>query len=233
MNRLPVGFQQHPKPSNVSEIIDQGTHSFVGLLRANPACVLKWPRQNEDALKSFECEKRALAIVGQHSYIVQLLGTLENGLCFEYHPLQSMRHYYTKSGLPPLVNVIDGAIKPFPVSHISIPKTSSIMIFLPTIFFCLPIWLSKSVTLVRLHSLERKCTDQLSFDIVLDEFRGSGRRLSRVEYESQTTTLVCDSDWEGYLLIFVVHFSVEFGMTHLTEHFSVDLSDLLCFLSEA
>jgi len=99
MSPLPDGFPQHHKPSNVSEIIDRGTHSFV---RENPDCVLKWPRQNEDALKSLECEKRALAIVGQHAYIVQFLGTLETGLCFEYHPLLSMRHYYAKSGLPSL-----------------------------------------------------------------------------------------------------------------------------------
>src|SRR5205814_6992461 len=50
----------------------------------------------------FECEKRALALVGQHPYIVQLLWTSESGICFEYHPFQSMRHYYAESGLPSL-----------------------------------------------------------------------------------------------------------------------------------
>ena len=64
--------------------------------------MLKWPHHNDDAIKSFECEKHALALLGQHPYIVQLLWTSERGLCFEYHPFQSIRHYYAESGLPPL-----------------------------------------------------------------------------------------------------------------------------------
>src|SRR5271154_1188587 len=72
MNQIPVTIVQEHKLPIVSKIIDRGTHSFVGILRDHPTCVLKWPRQNEDALKSFECEKRALTLLGQHSYIVQL-----------------------------------------------------------------------------------------------------------------------------------------------------------------
>jgi len=99
MNQIPVTIVQEHKLPIVSKIIDRGTHSFVGILRDHPTCVLKRPRQNEDTLKS---EKRALALLGQHPYIVQLQRTSESGLCFEYHPFRSLRHYYAESGPPSL-----------------------------------------------------------------------------------------------------------------------------------
>ena len=50
-------------------------------------------------------------------------------------------------------------------------------------------------------------------------------RFSHVEYELQRTIVSDRQSGEGrYLLIFVVHHVVEFGMTDLTEHFGVDLS---------
>src|SRR5204863_7911466 len=60
------------------------------------------PHQNADAIKSFECEKRALALLGPHPYIVRLLSASERSLCFEYHAHQSIRHYYERFPLPPL-----------------------------------------------------------------------------------------------------------------------------------
>jgi len=72
MSQIPVTIVQEHKLPIVSRIIDRGTTSFVDILRDHPTCVLKWPRQNDDALKSFDCEKRTLALLGQHPYIVQL-----------------------------------------------------------------------------------------------------------------------------------------------------------------
>jgi len=94
-------FPRKRKPSIVSEVIARGTNAYVGILRDSPHCVLKWAIPNdEDSLRSFEWEKRALALLGQHRYLVKNFWASERGLCFEYHPLQSMRHYYTQNGLP-------------------------------------------------------------------------------------------------------------------------------------
>lgn len=93
---------QKRTPSNVSKIIERGTNAYIGILRDSPDCVLKWPHSNSDALKSFECEKRALTLLGRNRYIVQLLEISDRGLRFEYHPNQSIRHFYKHRGLPSL-----------------------------------------------------------------------------------------------------------------------------------
>jgi hypothetical protein len=93
---------QKRTPSNVSKIIERGTNAYIGILRDSPDCVLKWPHSNFDALKSFESEKRALTLLGRNRYIVQLLEISERGLRFEYHPNQSIRHFYRHRGLPSL-----------------------------------------------------------------------------------------------------------------------------------
>lgn len=100
MTQASAHSAQKRRPSIVSKVIDRGTNSYVGILRDSPDCVLKWPHSNADALKSFESEKRALTILGRNHYIVQLLGTSEKGLIFEYHPFQSIRHYYKQSDSP-------------------------------------------------------------------------------------------------------------------------------------
>ena len=94
---------QKRRLSIVSEVIDRGSNAYVGILRDSPSCVLKWPIPNDDdALESFQREQRVLAVLGQHQYIAQFLWASERGLCFEYHPFRSLRHYYQQNGLPPL-----------------------------------------------------------------------------------------------------------------------------------
>jgi serine/threonine protein kinase len=97
MSQTPTHPARKPRPSIVSEVIERGTNACIGILRDSPGWVLKWPHSNADALKSFECEKRALAHLGQNHYIVQLIAVLDEGLCFEYHPFRSIRHYYKQA----------------------------------------------------------------------------------------------------------------------------------------
>lgn len=105
MSPTPASYAawQKRRLSIVSVVIDRGSNAYVGILRDSPSCVLKWPIPNDDdALESFEREKRALEILGQHCSIVRFLWASEQGLCFEYYPFQSLRHYYEQNGLPSL-----------------------------------------------------------------------------------------------------------------------------------
>jgi serine/threonine protein kinase len=86
---------QMGRPSIVSDVIDVGLHGRIGLLRDDPSRVLKFCNpKNEDAVNALEQEKRILSILGPHPYITHLHWVSEEGLCFEYYPLGSLRSYY-------------------------------------------------------------------------------------------------------------------------------------------
>jgi len=99
MSQIASASSRRRQPSIVSKIIDRGTYSYVGIIGDSPAQVLKWPRPDPDALASFEWERRNLALLGSNPHIVNLLWESESGLCFDYHPFRSMRHYYAQNGL--------------------------------------------------------------------------------------------------------------------------------------
>jgi serine/threonine protein kinase len=91
------------KPSIVSDIIERGSNALVGILRDTPSFVLKWPIPDDpEATESIQRERIAFEVLGQHKHIVQLRWASERGLCLEYHPLRSIRHYYAENQLPPL-----------------------------------------------------------------------------------------------------------------------------------
>lgn len=100
MKHTPRPAPQRRTPPIVSKILERGTNATVGILRTTPTCVLKWPHPNDDAMKSFEAEKRVLNLLGRHRFVVQLLWASETGLCFEYHPFRSIRHYYRHNEFP-------------------------------------------------------------------------------------------------------------------------------------
>jgi serine/threonine protein kinase len=84
----------------MSQTIEYGSNARIGLVRDAPRTVLKYPHRSEHAQRSFECEKRAFALLGQHPYLVHPHATSELGLYFEYHPFRSIRYYYKHHGLP-------------------------------------------------------------------------------------------------------------------------------------
>lgn len=97
------------QPSFVSKLIAHGSYGEIGLLRSDPSRVFKFCAvDNEDAMAAIEREKKILAILGSHKYIVDLHWVNERGLCFEYYPLGSLRDYYKTCGpnLPKLVDRI-------------------------------------------------------------------------------------------------------------------------------
>lgn len=97
------------QPSFVSKLIAHGSYGEIGLLRSNPSRVFKFCAiDNEDALASIDQEKKILAILGSHQYIIDLYWVNERGLCFEYYPLGSLRDYYKtlQPNLPELVDRI-------------------------------------------------------------------------------------------------------------------------------
>jgi serine/threonine protein kinase len=87
----------------VSRVISGGSGGFIGILRDDPARVLKFcSPENEYAVQGLQREKAILAILGSHQYITRLDAVWEIGLVFEYYPFGSLREYYTKlSGVLP------------------------------------------------------------------------------------------------------------------------------------
>ena len=82
-------------PSTVSKIIDRGSYGHLGLLRESPTRVLKFcVPEREIAVLNLETEKKILEILGHHQHIIHLYSASEQGLCFEYYPLRSIRRYY-------------------------------------------------------------------------------------------------------------------------------------------
>lgn len=70
------------QPSFVSKLIAHGSYGEIGLLRSNPSRVFKFCAiDNEVALASIEQEKKILAILGSHQYIIRLYLGDERGLC--------------------------------------------------------------------------------------------------------------------------------------------------------
>ena len=99
MSQPPAPHPQ-PRPSIVSKTIEYGSNARIGIVRDTLNVVLKYPHQSEHAQRSFEYEKRAFALLGQHRYVVRHIGTSEQGLFLEYHSFRSIRYYYKQYGLP-------------------------------------------------------------------------------------------------------------------------------------
>src|SRR5579859_6982050 len=89
------------KPSIVSTVLERGSHSYIGLLQDDPSSVLKWPATaHRETTLSFETEKQAYQLLGQHRYIVTCRWASEAGICLEYCPTGSIRNYYKSHELP-------------------------------------------------------------------------------------------------------------------------------------
>ena len=110
MNEKPTLIRRRyrlAQPSFVSKLIAHGSYGDVGLLRSDPTRVFKFCAiDNEDARAAIEQEKKILAILGSHRYIIDLHWVNERGLCFEYYPLGSLRDFY-KTSLPDLPGLVD------------------------------------------------------------------------------------------------------------------------------
>jgi serine/threonine protein kinase len=82
-------------PKCVSEIIDVGATGFIGRLQTNPSRVLKFCiQERKQAVQQLEQEKRIYSIIGHHPLIAHVHSASDEGICFEYYPLGSLRHYY-------------------------------------------------------------------------------------------------------------------------------------------
>jgi len=94
-------------PAFVSrEYIGFGLYGRIALLCEDPSRCFKFCEPlNKDGVKALENEKKILARLGAHKYIIELHWVHERGLCFEYYPHGSLRSYFEmrSSALPPLV----------------------------------------------------------------------------------------------------------------------------------
>jgi serine/threonine protein kinase len=83
-----------------------GRYGRLGLLQSDRSKILKFCSDNKNAIAALEQEKRIYAILGPHQYISHLHWSSEDGLCFEYYPLGSLRSYYKtlQPRLPSLSN---------------------------------------------------------------------------------------------------------------------------------
>ena len=90
-------------PDFVKELIAFGGYGRIFRLRDDNSRVFKCcDRDNPEAVQTIEREKNILAILGAHTSLIQLHWTTEEGLCFDYYPLGSLRNYYSASPLPPI-----------------------------------------------------------------------------------------------------------------------------------
>ena len=102
-NDFALSYARTLKPDIVSEPIEKGSYSLIGILQDFPDRVLKWSLLTRFAQENFDCEKRAIEILGENPYTVRYFGELKEGLLqFEYHPLRSIRYQYNQGNMPPL-----------------------------------------------------------------------------------------------------------------------------------
>jgi serine/threonine protein kinase len=83
-------------PSYVSaNYIGFGLYGRIALLRDDPSRVFKFCEpDNQEAVETLEREKKIFTLLGPHPFILQVHWVSDRGLCFEYHPLGSLRAYY-------------------------------------------------------------------------------------------------------------------------------------------
>ena len=66
------------QPESVSEVIAGGSGGFIGILRDNPACVLK--SQNADAVECLQRETETFRALGPHKHIAGLEAVRQDDL---------------------------------------------------------------------------------------------------------------------------------------------------------
>jgi serine/threonine protein kinase len=94
-----------PPPFVSSQYIGFGLYGRIALLLENPSRCFKFCEPvNKDGAEAIENEKKILAKLGAHKYIIELHWVHERGLCFEYYPHGSLRSYFEMRPptLPPL-----------------------------------------------------------------------------------------------------------------------------------